>query len=179
MSPISITSLASISPLGTSPAEAWKQYQNKEHLLNRVWIGSQKEWVAEIPERAKSDVEGLARSDTKYQVLDKSVLYAMYASRRAVEMAGWENTEHFGINLGSSRGATALFEKYHEEFLLQKASSTLSSPTTTLGNLSSWVAHDLGARGPEISHSITCSTACMLCLTELPGYKAAWRANSL
>jgi 3-oxoacyl-(acyl-carrier-protein) synthase len=31
--------------------------------------------------------------------------------------------------------------------------------TTTLGNISSWVAHDLQSSGPEISHSITCSTA--------------------
>ena len=38
-------------------------------------------------------------------------------------------------------------------------SHTLSSPTTTLGNISSWVAHDLQTEGPEISHSITCSTA--------------------
>jgi 3-oxoacyl-(acyl-carrier-protein) synthase len=28
-----------------------------------------------------------------------------------------------------------------------------------LGNISSWVAHDLQTEGPEISHSITCSTA--------------------
>src|SRR5690606_23524322 len=48
---------------------------------------------------------------------------------------------------------------YHSEFLEQKKTSTLSSPTTTLGNISSWVAHDLGSQGPEISHSITCSTA--------------------
>ena len=38
-------------------------------------------------------------------------------------------------------------------------SSTLASPTTTLGNISSWLAHDLQTQGPEISHSITCSTA--------------------
>ena len=28
-----------------------------------------------------------------------------------------------------------------------------------MGNISSWVAHDLQTQGPEISHSITCSTA--------------------
>ena len=28
-----------------------------------------------------------------------------------------------------------------------------------MGNISSWVAHDLQTKGPEISHSITCSTA--------------------
>ena len=37
--------------------------------------------------------------------------------------------------------------------------SPLSSPTTTLGNISSWVAHDLKTQGPQISHSMTCSTA--------------------
>lgn len=35
----------------------------------------------------------------------------------------------------------------------------MASPTTALGNISSWVAHDLQSSGPEISHSITCSTA--------------------
>ena len=35
----------------------------------------------------------------------------------------------------------------------------MASPTTTLGNISSWVGHDLQSTGPEISHSITCSTA--------------------
>ncbi|HSI90742.1 MAG TPA: beta-ketoacyl synthase N-terminal-like domain-containing protein, partial [Adhaeribacter sp.] len=35
----------------------------------------------------------------------------------------------------------------------------MSSPTTTLGNLASWVAQDLAVSGPVISHSITCSTA--------------------
>ncbi len=35
----------------------------------------------------------------------------------------------------------------------------MTSPTTTLGNISSWVAHDLKSQGPTISHSITCSTA--------------------
>ena len=35
----------------------------------------------------------------------------------------------------------------------------MSSPTTTLGNISSWVAHELNQKGLVVSHSITCSTA--------------------
>ena len=65
----------------------------------------------------------------------------------------------FGINIGSSRGATDLFEKHFQEYLETGKAQTLASPTTTLGNISSWVAHDLQSSGPEISHSITCSTA--------------------
>ncbi len=156
---LSITSIASVSPVGSSPVEIWENYLRPGHFLKRIAIGHQKEWVAEIGPAAKALVEQIAMSDPKYKVLDKSVLYAMYASRKAVESAGWKASEKFGVNMGSSRGATALFEKYHEEFVIRNKVSTLSSPTTTLGNLSSWVAHDLGTQGPEISHSITCSTA--------------------
>ncbi len=104
-------------------------------------------------------VEALKQSDIKYKFLDKSVLYAMAASRKAIENAGWTSNDIFGINIGSSRGATDLFEKHFQEYLETGKAQTLASPTTTLGNISSWVAHDLQSSGPEISHSITCSTA--------------------
>ena len=78
----------------------------------------------------------------------------------AVSKAGWKAND-IGINIGSSRGSTHLFERFHQEFLEtgKESASTLSSPTTTLGNLSSWVGHDLQSGGPTISHSIACSTA--------------------
>jgi 3-oxoacyl-(acyl-carrier-protein) synthase len=91
--------------------------------------------------------------------LDDTVLLALYASRQAVKKAGWNAKDNFGVNIGSSRGATGLFENYHREFIHSKSADVLTSPTTTLGNISSWVAHDLQTQGPEISHSITCSTA--------------------
>jgi 3-oxoacyl-(acyl-carrier-protein) synthase len=84
---------------------------------------------------------------------------AILVSRQAVAEAGWTTGDAFGINMGSSRGATQLFEKYHKEFIETGKTATLTSPTTTLGNIASWIAHDLKSSGPEISHSITCSTA--------------------
>ncbi|MEP2238674.1 MAG: beta-ketoacyl synthase N-terminal-like domain-containing protein [Maribacter sp.] len=155
---ISITSIASISPLGSTLEETWKAYQNNDHYFSLSEINGSKTWVAGISASAKLMVDELRESDSKYRKLDDSVLFAMVASRMAVAQSGWENTSEFGINMGSSRGATKLFEAYHSEFLETGISSTLSSPTTTLGNISSWVSHDLGATGPEISHSITCST---------------------
>jgi len=86
------------------------------------------------------------------------VLLAIVASRMAVAKAGWHNHD-FGVNIGSSRGATELFEKHHLDFIETGRTKTLASPTTTLGNIASWVAHDLRTKGPDISHSITCSTA--------------------
>lgn len=157
--PVSITSIASISPLGASLTTAWESYKHHGHLLNERKFGETGAWVASIPERAKEEIVKIKACDPKYKNLDDTVLYAIYASRNAIRQAGWKSGDNFGINIGSSRGATTLFEKYHREFLHQNNTSTLSSPTTTLGNISSWVAHDLQTKGPEISHSITCSTA--------------------
>ncbi|ALM08689.1 beta-ketoacyl synthase [Sediminicola sp. YIK13] len=156
---ISITALASISPLGISLEESWENYLKDGHHLVEKKIGDVKSWAAPLSAHAKEEIEKLKASDPKYKSLDNSVLYALFASRKAMEMAGWKLGDNFGVNIGSSRGATALFEKYHQEFLQTKRTSTLASPTTTLGNISSWIAHDLQTEGPEISHSITCSTA--------------------
>ena len=157
--PISITSIASISALGNSQEEIWNQYLNNQHSIAEKDFGNSKALVAQLPEMIQKEIQELRNSDAKYKNLDDSVLFAIYVSRIAVQKAGWTREEDFGINFGSSRGATQLFEKYHQEFLANNKSSTLTSPTTTLGNISSWVAHDLQSTGPEISHSITCSTA--------------------
>jgi len=157
--PISITAIASISPLGKSLDEVWKNYQNNQHCITEKKLKNESVLVAKIPLEAKQDIETLKLSDNKYKSLDNTVLYAIYASRQAIKSANWKASDNFGINIGSSRGTTQLFENYHKDFLKNNKAKTLSSPTTTLGNISSWVAHDLQTNGPEISHSITCSTA--------------------
>lgn len=122
-------------------------------------IGKQIVPVAMLSESLKEQVTLLRGSNQKYKNLDDSVLFSILASRAAVEACGWTDKDIFGINIGSSRGATQLFEHYFEEFLQTGASSVQASPATTLGNISSWVAQDLKSNGPDISHSITCSTA--------------------
>jgi len=157
--PISITSISSISPLGNSLDDIWNNYLNNNHCFSKTSLFNSEVLVSKLPVSAKKEIKALRVSDSKYKSLDDSVLFAIYTSRKAVEQAGWKPSDSFGINIGSSRGATQLFEKHHEAFLKTSKANTLSSPTTTLGNISSWVAHDLQTQGPEISHSITCSTA--------------------
>jgi 3-oxoacyl-(acyl-carrier-protein) synthase len=164
--PIFITALSSISSLGKTATEIWENYKVQNHFLStkvlkKPFDSSQKEnnvFVGQLNETVNKEIEQLKLEDNKYKNLDNTVLFAIYVSRNALKQSNWKTT-NFGVNFGSSRGATSLFEKYHAEFLESGKSSTLSSPTTTLGNISSWVAHDLQSSGPEISHSITCSTA--------------------
>jgi 3-oxoacyl-(acyl-carrier-protein) synthase len=156
---IAITSLSSISPLGENPEAIWNEYLSPKTLISQKEFDGNNQFVAEIPSEIRSQIETLRKEDIKYKALDETVLLAILVSRQAIKNAGWQTGDHFGINIGSSRGATQLFEKHYKEFLETGKTSTLASPTTTLGNISSWVAHDLKNNGPEISHSITCSTA--------------------
>ncbi len=166
--PISITSMSSISALGKTPETVWKNYKNNAHYFTK----RDGLLVSEFPQELKEDIESLRTSNSKYKTLDKSVLYAIFASRQAIKNANWSALDNFGVNIGSSRGATELFENYHQAFLEHHKAETLSSPTTTLGNISSWVAHDLQTQGPEISHSITCSTALHALLNGIAWLKA-------
>lgn len=156
--PIAITSIASFSPLGKTSDDIWKEYLNPRSLIIEKQLGTTLALVSPLSESLANEVQTLRDSDVKYKSLDNSVLYAILASREAVKKAGWHNSK-FGVNIGSSRGATQLFEKHHQEFLATGRTPTMTSPTTTLGNISTWVAHDLKSKGPELSHSITCSTA--------------------
>lgn len=157
--PVSITGISSISPLGITTEEIWTLYKKSSNCITFQNFGKDKVPIAMIGDVSRNQIDQLKRENSQYAPLDDSVLFAIFAAREAVNQAKWEGEFNFGINIGSSRGATGLFEKYHKEFLETGISATLSSPTTTLGNISSWIAQDLQTKGPEISHSITCSTA--------------------
>jgi 3-oxoacyl-(acyl-carrier-protein) synthase len=169
---ISITAIASISSLGNSSETIWKNYLSENPCFSTQFLDHQNTIVASLDDDSKAEVEALRQSDIKYKSLDRSVLFAMIASRKAVEKAGWTKEAEFGINIGSSRGATNLFEKHFQEYLETGKAQTLASPTTTLGNISSWVSHDLQSEGPEISHSVTCSTALHAVLNGIAWLKA-------
>ena len=156
--PISITAISSISPLGSNSTNIWKKYLSNKHCFSIKNFNDEATFVAGLSEDESKEIEKLRKSDKHYNDLDRSVLMAILTARKAIKLADWK-TGDFGINIGSSRGATALFEKYHKDFLNRKKAMPLASPTTTLGNISSWIAHDLQSSGPTISHSITCSTA--------------------
>lgn len=156
---IAITAFSSISPLGNNSDEIWKKYLDKNHCFTKRFLDQQETSVASLSTESKQIIDKIREEDIRYKFLDNSVLFALAASREAVQNAGWKTDDIFGINIGSSRGATDLFEKHYKEYLETGKAQTLASPTTTLGNISSWIAHDLQSSGPEISHSITCSTA--------------------
>ena len=153
-----------ISPLGYDEETTAESYLSGRPAFSSIHHHNTPTPVAALPAAAEQALEQLLESNTKYRQLDRSVLMAVYASKQAAGQAGWLTTEgaqhDLAVNVGSSRGATGLFEQHYEAFQQEQLSSA-ASPTTTLGNISSWVAHAVNAGGAQISHSMTCSTALM------------------
>lgn len=158
MTPIFLQSIASISSLGSSSEEIWESYLKPQACFSARSFQGKKVWVAQLSRKEEDKLKVLAKGNSFFEKLDKTVLQALYAARKATANTNtdWSKT---GINIGSSRGATRLFEKYHASFLESGRAETLASPTTTLGNIATWVAQDLGSQGPVFSHSVACSTA--------------------
>ena len=151
--PISITAISSASPLGSNPISIWENYLNNQHCILRKNFNDEATFVATLSDEYSKEIKKLQKTDKHYNDLDRSVLMAILTARKAIKTANWKSGD-FGINIGSSRGATALFEKHHQDFLERNKVMPSTSPTTTLGNISSWIAHDLQSSGPTISHSI-------------------------
>lgn len=176
--PIYIHSCASISALGTDKEEIWNNYLTNNHLFTKMNISELACFVSKIDQDKEVELYKILDSDSKYKHIDRSVLLALFVSRKAI-LESTINDQLMGINFGSSRGATELFEKYYDEFKKTKQVSTFTSPATTLGNISSWVSHDLQLQGPEISHSITCSTGLHAVLNGIAWLQAGFSSTFL
>ncbi|WP_162427064.1 beta-ketoacyl synthase N-terminal-like domain-containing protein [Pontibacter pudoricolor] len=161
---IVIKGCGAISPLGHDAQTIAQGYSSGKPAFKTIVHQEKPTPVAALPDTTEQQLQALLQTNPNYKHLDRSVLMAVYAARQAAEQAGWlqhNAADHdLGVNIGSSRGATGLLEQHFTNFQQDKLTSG-SSPTTTLGNLSSWVAHAVNAGGVQISHSITCSTALM------------------
>jgi 3-oxoacyl-(acyl-carrier-protein) synthase len=155
--PVYIHSIASISALGFTSAEVWRSYLHENSLFQKIEANQKSYWVSKFSDKETALLDEITLTDSKYKHLDKSVIMAILVARKCLKDSSFLG-KNIGINFGSSRGATTLFEKHHTDFVSDGFVSTFTSPSTTLGNISSWVSHDLQTDGPEISHSITCST---------------------
>jgi len=158
---IIITGMGSISSMGSTQEEIWKNYDTQTTRITPCCFNNCDTWVGKLHPNQEELLKNLRKENPQFRRLDKTVLLSIISARQAVKNAGWGEEKNISINLGSSRGATQLFEKYHKNFVQNKDDrlTPLVSPTTTLGDISSWVAYDIGSKGASFAHSITCSTA--------------------
>lgn len=93
-------------------------------------------------------------SDERYQRLDRTTHLAIAAARGTftrLRSSDATSNEIGCISIGSSRGPTITLEQSLHHFEVAGRVAPLTSPTTTAGNISSWVAQDYLAEGCGIS----------------------------
>lgn len=155
---IVIRGYGSISQLGHNKQTITNSYRDGKPNFHYKKTNGVELAVGALLSDSEAILSELRKEKKAYQDLDRSVLMAIHAGRQAIEEAGWTNDADIAVNVGSSRGATELFEQNFQEFLINGKVSAQTSPVTTLGNISSWVAQDLSTTGPSFSHSVTCSS---------------------
>ena len=140
MQKILITAKSTIASVGHESEQIWQQYKSQKPALSTCCFNNQDTPTAKLSQESEKLISNLRKQNLSYRRLDKSVLLALWTGRDVVRKAGWKNLTNTGINIGSSRGATQLFEKYYQHFIEvpNKRMTPLVSPTTTLGNITSW-----------------------------------------
>jgi len=152
---IGISGWGSISALGIDKESIYRELSSNASKAVR---NSANEWVVPLSAKTQALTHELAANYRVHRKTDRVVHLGLLAAREAVAMAKWQDAD-FGINIGSSRGATGLWESYHGHFQESQEALLNSSPATTSGNISYWLGQHFKQKGIAFSHSITCSSS--------------------
>ncbi len=175
---IGIISYSSLSALGGDASSILHSYQSCNSTIEKTAIGDNVIPVSKLHTSAEERILELKKSDERYSKIDRTALIGAAIGRKILDAQ--KIARPIAINIGSSRGATSLFEEYFTRFheSPQRKIPPLTSPTTTLGNISSIVAQELSAE-IAFSHSITCSSASFAIANGVAWLKAGMAETAL
>lgn len=131
--------------------------------IQKLKLNDKSVWAGKLNTKTEIKLKNFLAKNEYYQKLDRSVQLALFLA----DNLNINSKLKTGVNIGSSRGATEILEKDFEYFLANKNTPVLTSPTSSLGNISSWVGQHLNIDGLAFSHSMTCSTALISLLNAL------------
>ena len=157
--PIYINGAGSISAIGANHTAACRFYERPMIAIKSRDISGELTAVASLTPEAEEEITQLREDNSHYAMLDKTALMAIIAARQAFQGICACPPGDLLVNIGSSRGAAETLERDIGSYITSGKVPVVSSPTTTLGNISSWVAQDLHGAGAVFSNSVTCSTA--------------------
>jgi 3-oxoacyl-[acyl-carrier-protein] synthase II len=136
--------------------------------------------VFRLTKRGETAVREVSRSE-RYSRLDRVTLLALVAARETFQSV-LDSSEGVGcVSIGSSRGATGSLERAFNQFLASPSKiPSDTSPVTTAGNISSWVAQEYLSKVPQehgaglasVGTSMTCSSAFHSLLTSVAFLKS-------
>jgi 3-oxoacyl-[acyl-carrier-protein] synthase II len=138
--------LSTLSAVGSSPAEVGASFKSpcaRTISLEAAECGP----VFPLSPSSEALVEEV-REVSRYSKLDRVTLLALASARRTLASFDGPLSDIGSVTVGSSRGPTASLERTIEDFIGDAGHKVPvdTSPTTTAGNISSWVAQELVSR---------------------------------
>ncbi len=162
---IVLRGLSTLSPLGSSPAEVRASFDSPCAQTIALESGA---YSPVFPLSSSSEkLIDEVRSVSRYAKLDRVTLLALASARRTLASFDGPLCDIGSVTIGSSRGPTASLERTIMGFVADGSQKVPvdTSPTTTAGNISSWIAQDLVARlgGDQRAHPIVSLGTSMTC----------------
>lgn len=164
---LTIRGLATISPLGSSRDEIFRLLDDPTPPAI-PFLARNNRPIFPLTANGEALVREVAREE-RFSRLDRVSLLAIASARKTLAAAGGRHGEIGLVSIGSSRGATISLEESISGFKEDSTKvPTETSPKTTAGNISSWVAQEMLARSSSsgvcqypvsLSTSMTCSSA--------------------
>lgn len=169
---IVIRGLGAVSSLGFDAESALRNMFTDKTCIQIIQRENDSFWGASLSAEAEQALQDFIRLHKISKEQDRTVHLALAASFQAIKQTNWKNTEHLAVSMGSSRGATGVWESYYDYYKSTNQAKLKTSPLTTLGNISSQVADFLSTSGLAIEHSVTCSTGFMALLNGIAWLKS-------
>ncbi len=159
-----VTGLGAVTPLGTGVEKTWKAVCAGESGIGRITRFDPTKYAAQIAGEVKDfDPAGFIEKK-EIKKMDAFIHYAVGASQLAVDDAGLkvppEETDRFGVYIGSGIGGLGSIEHYHT-ILQERGPDRVSPffiPMTIINLASGQVAIRFGARGPNSCAVTACAT---------------------
>ena len=88
--PISITGMGSISPLGSDLETIWNAYLSGQTCIQTREFEGVETIIGALNDAQEKELLEVQKSTSHYKNVDKTVLMALFAARKAIQQSGWE-----------------------------------------------------------------------------------------
>jgi 3-oxoacyl-[acyl-carrier-protein] synthase II len=159
-----ITGVGSITPLGLSMDESWKNALNGVSGIANITKFDTSKYDVHFAGEVKNFSADNCVDKKDQKKMDLFIQYAMSASKMAMEQSGLkitdENALKTGAFIGSGMGGLPGIEEQHSK-LIEKGPSRVSAffiPSVITNLASGWVTMTYGIRGPNFTISSACAS---------------------
>jgi len=160
-----VTGLGAVSPVGNTPAEAWRAVLAGESGIGAIAAFDASAFASRIAGEVRDFDASQYLEPKDIRKFDVFIHYGMAAGIQALRDGGLEidesNAERIGVAIGSGIGGISTIEKTYAAYLKGGARkvSPLFVPATIINMVSGLLSIRLGLKGPTYSIVSACTSA--------------------